>query len=302
MVVNLAFQPSGQIRRGCFIVIDTPDGGGHKLRVTLNVSLRVPDGIVLASDSLSTQMEQINQKMNVDATCPQCGNRFEQKDVQTPPMVVPVSTWPYSQKMFPLDGRFGLATWGSGFVNRRSIYNHIIELSPRLPKAETGKEHLGAVTTFITDYFQGQLLAEWKKIGIDEALQPETFFPFGFQLVGFAKDANGDPVPTTTLINIGKKPVVTSQPDIGCNVSGDTSVAQLLWHNNVANYGAFSLQDAIDYARFLIKTTSEFQRFFGKTPTVGGEIDVALITSHRGFQWIAQKELYRILEKKDERL
>ena len=37
--------------------------------MTLNVSLRVPDGIVLASDSLATLITQINQKMNVSAKC-----------------------------------------------------------------------------------------------------------------------------------------------------------------------------------------------------------------------------------------
>jgi hypothetical protein len=32
-------------------------------------------------------------------------------------------------------------------------------------------------------------------------------------------------------------------------------------------------------------------------PNVGGDIDIALVTPKRGFKWIAQKELYRILDK-----
>jgi hypothetical protein len=87
---------------------------------------------------------------------------------------------------------------------------------------------------------------------------------------------------------------------IGCNVSGDIRVVNLLWNvqpgDGSANFGAFSLQDAIDYARFLIRTTADYQRFSGVMPTVGGEIDLALVTSHRGFQWIAQKQLYRMLD------
>lgn len=87
--------------------------------------------------------------------------------------------------------------------------------------------------------------------------------------------------------------------DCPCYVTGDLSVVGLLWANPQganANFGAFSLQDAIDYSKFLIRTTADFQRFSGNMPTVGGEIDIALVTNHRGFRWIAQKELYRKLD------
>lgn len=217
-------------------------------------------------------------------------------------MTVPTSTWPYAQKMFPLEGRFGLATYGNGFVNNRSIYNHIIELASRFPKADPKKDHLEETTAFIVQYFSDQLRAEWKKSGIDANLQPEDWWPFGFQLVGFTKDANGEPVPHTHLIKIGKTPSVERFDSIGCTWSGDGSVVGLLWSSKapVANFGAFSLQDAIDYAKFLIRTTADYQRFSGRLPTVGGEIDIALITNHRGFRWIAQKELYRILDKQEQ--
>jgi len=267
--------------------------------MTLNVSLRVPDGIVLASDSLATLMGNFNQKMNVPATCQTCGTSFELKDVQTPPMAIPSSTWPYAQKMYPLQGRYGLATYGSGYVNARSIYNHVIGLDSKLPPPEE-KDHFEKTSQVIVQYFQEQLFAQWKKSGIDPALQPDDFRPFGFQLVGFTKDANGEPIPNTQLIGIGKQPKIDRFDSIGCTRSGDGSVVSLLWNQQagaVANFSAFSLQDAIDYAKFLIRTTADFQRFSGRLPTVGGEIDIALITNHRGFRWIAQKELYRILDK-----
>jgi hypothetical protein len=267
--------------------------------MTLNVSLRVPDGIVLASDSLATLMQQINQKVNVQTTCDKCGNQIDLKDVPAPPVSIPSSTWPYAQKMFPIQGRFGLATWGSGIVNNRSIYNHVIELNPTIPKPQAGEDPFEQISGVITKYFGEQLIAEWKRIGIDPALQPDDFFPFGFQLVGFTKDQNGDPVPNTYLIFIGKKPKVDKFNGIGWAWSGDGTVVTRLLQGGTANFAAFSLQDAIDYAKFLIRTTADFQRFSGKLPTVGGDIDVALVTNHRGFRWIAQKELYRILDRED---
>lgn len=271
--------------------------------MTLNVSLRVPDGIVLASDSLATLMQLINQKVNVEGNCQVCGSRVEIKDVPTPPMTIPSSTWPYAQKMYPIRNRFGLATHGSGFVNGRSIYNHVTELGDDFPMDDGGGDYLEKMTTFVTDYFKNQLLVEWRKDGVDVNLQPDDWHPFGFQLVGFTKDANGDPEPHTHLIRVGKVPKIERYSSIGCTWSGDGEVVGLLWGSQkIANYAAFSLQDAVDYAKFLIRTTADFQRFSGVTPTVGGEVDMALITNKGGFKWIAQKELYRILDREEQKI
>lgn len=271
--------------------------------MTLNVSLRVPDGIVIASDSLSTSMRAINQKLNVVGTCQKCGEPVEIKDVQTPPLAVPSSTWPYAQKLFPIQKRFGLAIFGSAFVNARSMYNHIIELSPELPSIAESEDPFQRTLEFIRDYFHKQLLEEWKKANVQTDLQPDTFFPFGFHLVGYSRNAGQEPAARTALIHIGKTPKVQVNEGIGCTWSGDGSVVGLLWGTppKGANFAVFSLQDAIDYAKFLIRTTADYQRFSGNLPTVGGDIDIALVTNHRGFQWIAQKELYRILDREEHR-
>jgi hypothetical protein len=272
--------------------------------VTLNVSLRVPDGIVIASDSLSTLTQAVKQKLNVVGTCQKCGEQVEIKDVQTPPIAIPTSTWPYAQKLFPIQKRFGLAIFGNAFVNARSMYNHIIELTPQFPKIGEGEDAFQKLLEFIRDYFHGQLLEDWKKANVPVDLQPETFWPFGFHFVGYSRNANNEPAPKTALISIGRKPQVQVYESIGCTWSGDGSVVSLLWGQNArgANYSVFSLQDAIDYAKFLIRTTADYQRFSGSLPTVGGDVDIALVTNHRGFQWIAQKELYRILDREEQKL
>ena len=213
--------------------------------MTLNVSLRVPDGIVLASDSLATLMQLVNQKVNVEGNCQSCGAKVEIKDVPTPPMTIPSSTWPYAQKMYPIQGRFGLATYGSGFVNNRSIYNHVIELADRFPSDDGNGDHLEKMTEFIATYFRDQLGLECKKGGVNIDLQPDNWLPFGFQLVGFTKDANGEPEPHTHLIKIGKNPVIERYGSIGCTWSGEGSVVALLWRS----------RKAIS-ARFLYRTPS----------------------------------------------
>jgi hypothetical protein len=66
-------------------------------------------------------------------------------------------------------------------------------------------------------------------------------------------------------------------------------------------YENFSLQDAIDYAEFLITATAKYQRFTNIIPNVGGEVDIALVTPFGDFSWIRQKELGKILENSSKR-
>ena len=223
--------------------------------MTLNVSLQVPDGIVIASDSLLTLSQPITQKMNVQGKCPSCGDSVEIKDVQVPPVSVPSSTFPYSQKLFDVKGRFALAVYGWAFVNGRSMYNHVADLNARLPNNAPVGDYLQHIADETKAYFENQLRLQMAATGTNIDLQLDDWFPFGFQLAGFTKDANGEPISKVYNIQIGKKSAVTpiAMPAF---CTGDTNVVALLWPkgNAGANFAVFSLQDAIDYTKFLIRT------------------------------------------------
>ena len=56
---------------------------------------------------------------------------------------------------------------------------------------------------------------------------------------------------------------------------------------------AMPIQDAVDLARFLVQTTIGFVKFsVGRTKTVGGPIEIAAITKHEGFRWIERRHFY----------
>ncbi len=55
-------------------------------------------------------------------------------------------------------------------------------------------------------------------------------------------------------------------------------------------WGFFTLQDAVDFARFALRTTADSIRFMPRPKTVGGPIDVLVITPEKGF-WVSRKEL-----------
>ena len=181
-------------------------------------------------------------------------------------------------------------------INNRSIYNHAIEIGASLATAD-GDNPLDYYQDKLSEYFWEQFKSEAKMQGLNLALQPDNWAPVSFHLVGFNRNAASELVAETRFIFVGKLVAVEKHDGLGCSVTGDCRVVNMLWKGgNSPNYAAFSLQDAIDYAKFLIRTTSDFQRFSGEMPTVGGDIDIALITQHRGFQWIAQKQLYRVLD------
>jgi hypothetical protein len=56
---------------------------------------------------------------------------------------------------------------------------------------------------------------------------------------------------------------------------------------------AMPIQDAIDLARYLVETTIGFSKFsIARAKTVGGPVEIAAITKHEGFRWVARKHFY----------
>lgn len=57
---------------------------------------------------------------------------------------------------------------------------------------------------------------------------------------------------------------------------------------------AMPIQDAIDLARYLVDTTAGFIRFsIRKQPkSVGGPVEIAAITKHEGFRWVQRRHFY----------
>jgi hypothetical protein len=55
---------------------------------------------------------------------------------------------------------------------------------------------------------------------------------------------------------------------------------------------AMPIQDAIDVARFCVETASKYARYGMRPETIGGPIEVAAITKHEGFKWVARKHYY----------
>ena len=259
--------------------------------MTLIVSLRIPDGLIIAADSLSTVSGRINIAADITTTCPKCKQQINLPDLAMPPIPIPTSTLSYAQKLYPFRSKFGVASRGMAFLNNKSIYYHVQYLEEEYKKTDIDK--VSAVAQIFLDYFDIQINKQIKDI--KDA--PENFSPLGFQIVGYDED-----IGKTMDIEIGKISRIREITGIGCTISGDSDVVLSLWDlgkkkpQQQANYGSFSLQDAIEYAEFLIQTTAKYQKFANMIPTVGGDIDIALITPFKNFTWIKRKSLMEILD------
>ena len=81
---------------------------------------------------------------------------------------------------------------------------------------------------------------------------------------------------------------------IGGNV-GDSLVLPknqtIFLGENVILWTLMTLQDAIDFVRYAINTTIDTMRFTNVNKTVGGPIDILVITPNKA-KWISHKKLH----------
>jgi hypothetical protein len=261
--------------------------------MTLIVSLRTLDGIVIAGDSLATMMGTMAIQADISATCPQCNHPFTTQ-ATLPNIPMPSTTLSYAQKVFPFLDKFGVGTFGIGQLVGKTIYYAMRELEKDMEKRPL-TQRPGNVTDAakkIGDYALKLLKGQVQREGQDINTMPDKWNPLGFQVVGY----NGDKA-ATVEVHVGKTVSIGEHTDPGFTATGQTHVVQALGTLYQADPmqqpmgDVFSLQDAISYAEFLISTTAMHQRFSRTPAGVGGEIDIALVTPFDNFKWIRQKTL-----------
>jgi hypothetical protein len=254
--------------------------------MSITVSLRVPDGIVLASDSLAT-VKAVPVPQEEFVTCPDCAGRIPySRLISPPPTTFPAS--PNANRLFSLKGKIGILCFGADFLTKRTIENHIFEFEKN---ENIEKIKVKEVTEKLEAYFRRELTCEI--VDLDQI--PEGEYPLGFQVAGY--DPGETRIGATYTLKIGRNSLIepVHEGGYGCTFGGDGRVIQKLWAEDpqapmaMPNYQFLSLQDAIEYAVFLIRTTIDAQRFAAMVPTCGGEIDVAAITPQSGFFWIKKK-------------
>jgi len=104
--------------------------------MTLIVSMRIPDGIVLAGDSLSTLLRGTEVQGDLDIKCPRCGHDHV-ATAKLQGAALPATSLSFAQKIFPFFDSFGIGTSGAAQLGGKTIYFAMRELEQEIRKSPT---------------------------------------------------------------------------------------------------------------------------------------------------------------------
>jgi hypothetical protein len=263
--------------------------------MTVALSVVTPDGIVLAADSRTTY------------GIPKAPTRVLSD---------------HTHKIFQI-GSCGIATYGFAFVQKRSVASHVLDFEREINAGSNCRDP-EALGKALGDFMAPRLEDHFSQVPTERP--PAGADVLGFLVAGFA-DGDGSVfdvyLPSNSTI---KRSSVADNP--GASWRGQTDVIRRLVkgvdrdllevisqedgkHDALTAlaptldsmeylipFHAMNLQDAVDFAVFLIRTTIDTQRFTygihrlpGSWPGVGGPIEIAVITERAGFRWLQQTPL-----------
>ncbi len=273
--------------------------------MTIAISLKVNDGVVLASDSATTILGRADE-----AATPAIYNIYNN-----------------ANKIFNLKkGQpIGAITWGAGSIGPASISTLVKDL--RKQSDLHGDWHIDwadyaveSVATVFRNFFTSKY-----ETAIALGAQPGPT-ELGFIVAGYGTNSEMAEEYRIDFVNgQGADPVLLRPvAESGLTWSGESeAITRLVLGFGTAlpavlseNFGLgpdqlapalfviqqrlqapivmppMPIQDAIDLAEFLVDATIKFKKFHVGFPTVGGPIEIAAITKHEGFKWVRRKHYY----------
>lgn len=275
--------------------------------MTIAISLKINDGLVLASDSASTVLGQLpTGQLSV------------------------LNVYNNAIKVFNLKKGLpiGTITWGAGSIGQASVSTILKDLRQRFSGEDADNLDWQLDPS---DYTIEQVANRLREFIYDELYEPAfRAYPqkpgMGFIVAGYSADApmadeykidiqNGQCIGPTRLRQQGEvgvtwagEPEALNRLIMGMSGNLPNVLLQHLAPLNIPpqQFGplitalqqslqvplvlpAMPLQDAIDLAEFMVDVTTKWSRFIPGAPTVGGPIEIAAISKHEGFRWIRRK-------------
>jgi hypothetical protein len=276
--------------------------------VTIAISLKVHEGVVLASDSASTV--------------------FGKGPDDQPPFVINV--YNNANKIFNLlkGAPIGASSWGAGAIGQASIPTLMKDLRRRFsgldeqypewkidPRAYAIDQVARRVREFIFDEHYKAYFAEWPQ-------KPDL----GMFVVGYSSKSSlaeeyqitisngecGDPqllrppdaagmtwngqIEAISRLLLGFSPALLDIMVNNLDLPEEKKIAaqQILpaLLNAQLIQESMPLQDAIDLAGFLADVAVKYSQFAPGASVVGGPIEIAAISKHEGFKWVTRKHYY----------
>lgn len=230
------------------------------------ITVYVPTGIVMASDS--------RQSITIEAKAP---------DGTPLPKIETVSS-DFVYKTFLLEKQqVGINSYGDTLLGKTTIDSHIKRFSEEMVD---DKDDVTIVVDKLIKFFR-------------------RHFPkadTSFHVAGFKKKDRKS-IPHVFRCHVGKntieRPNVAPKTDnviYGASWGGQADVISSLIQPTPGQpkapiiWDAMTIQDAIDFAIYAVRTTIDTMHFQARSKNVGGPVDVLLITPDEPARWIQRKQ------------
>lgn len=255
--------------------------------MSIAVSVKVRDGIVLGTDSMS---------------------QIYMKDPQG--RIGVAQTYSNAHKLFQIALSIGVMTYGAGNIGKRSVQGLLEDFNREASESTKAnvQEVAKALLKFFKDIYEEQLTGVKKEerplVGVFVGgYSHNSAFPeeWEFQIPqnpkatpvrpkeSFGTSWRGVSLPFTRL-HMGIDPRIHDRlKELGVDES-ILRQAREPFKTSVA-YDAMPLQDAINFAHHILRTTVDHTTFEIGPPSCGGPLDIAVITRLDGFRWVTERKL-----------
>lgn len=259
--------------------------------MSICIAIAVPDGIALAADSQTTWNQTITR-----AT--QAGTNIEFELAQ--PISVPISWSKMARKLFEIkinDISYAICVAGTALLNHKTIFS----IFKSLQRTYQGDGTFDTIVRHFIDGLKGELR---RQLNIENLATSPTVMNVDFIISGYVDGEISRPRIESWIIFSGTLPlaagggvlntgefkrwtnIVGGQHTFGgCWIGRTEFVSHLVTHNNVqmppiqGQYELLSLADAVDYTKFLVDFTCDYQRFAIMVPDCGKPIISATLTT-----------------------
>jgi len=261
--------------------------------MTLCLSVKTEEGLVIAADSLGTLLALDQKTLQIRCDCGKEGVPLMKcnscgKDLgQTPPLIqhLPATHTYHCEKLFKITRFTGLAVAGMPQLADKKIQHWIVSFISSLDKEE---------------YFEEIANLLEKKLK-EEEIEKKATDLVELLLVGVCKNVTEGPRSIVIKIAPGSFTVAPST-NYGISVIGVHEILDKMFTGGgIKEYPVklFPLQDAVEFAYFLMQTQIGVDKYSNRIPRVGGDVDLAVIHPYYGFKWVKQKKLQALFDERE---
>jgi 20S proteasome alpha/beta subunit len=271
--------------------------------MTIIVTVKVTDGLVLAADSAAT-------------------------------FYVPTATgtitkiYNNANKIFNLRKvwSIGAMAYGAGGIGASSVETLSKDLRRRFSNEKDAEYHLDEASYTIEGVTKLARKFLYEESYLKAYTEPPANFGMGYRVCGYSVGADLPEIWEFFILgaNCPEPYRVQALEEFGLRWAGETEALDrlLLGTTNsllgwlvqkgfiqsqdsdatrlelISRFGAplalpsMPIQDAIEVARFAVETAAKYARYGMRPETIGGPIELAAITKHEGFKWVARKHYY----------